>query len=367
MVNNECWVKWIQQVITIKSMKKPKWQKRFKDLPEIPFSKQWEKGYTYTLEQRISNKLIQGEAISNKEELIMGGLVSYYQELFSELQKLDYSKFSKSDIFEFKNYIFYAFNYEVLFTNDVTIFKVFRVVINENVVGSKDSIEKKGFLTYPPLHIIKKRGRYNRANTKHTTVFYGSETIDTALNELRPKKGDVVTVGIWEPTRKGSFISYPISHSKEALGVNENVRSAMRAFIEFKKTHPKPLVSFMEAYFVLVGSEFSKQITHHFEYMISSMLSERIFDNTNRKGTPWDIEMILYPSVGNRYKTINFAIRRDVFRHNFELSKVIEFEVTNTLYDSEMSADPEGISLVEFKNKRNTKHIEDNKIYWDNE
>ena len=40
---------------------------------------------------------------------------------------------------------------------------------------------------------------------------------------------------------------------------------------------------------------------------MSSMLSERIFDNTNRKNTPNDIEMILYPSVGNHYKTIKFT------------------------------------------------------------
>ena len=133
----------------------------------------------------------------------MEGLVFYYRELFSELQKLNYSEFSKSDIIDFKNYIFYAFNFEILFTNDVTIFKVFRVVINEHVIGSKDSIEKKGFLTYPPLHVVKRRGRYNRANTKYTTVFYGSETIDTALNELRPKIGEVVTVGTYPCSDKG--------------------------------------------------------------------------------------------------------------------------------------------------------------------
>ena len=41
-------------------MKKPNWQIKFRDLPEIPIQKRWEKGFNHTLEQRLSQKLIQG-------------------------------------------------------------------------------------------------------------------------------------------------------------------------------------------------------------------------------------------------------------------------------------------------------------------
>lgn len=342
-------------------MKKIKWQKKFRDLPEIPEVKNWKKDGLATEEQEITYKLITGQKISIEEVAKMDSLVNFYVTLYNKLDTIDFSSFTKKDFEDFRNYIFYAFNYILLISNKVTIFFLFRAVINRD----NKTITKKGLLTYPPLHIVQKINKYNRANTPNTNVFYGSETINTAINELKPKVGDKVTVGVWKPIdKKRQFLSYPISHGANSYGVNENATSAMEAMKEFKKnTHPI-LARFMDPYFHLLGREFEKSIKHHYEYQISAMVSEKILEKDTRTKDGFNFECIIYPSVGNKFTTSNFAFRKDVIRHHFELSKVVEFEVASEHYDREQSENPSVINIIGIKNVREAKAIIDNDIIW---
>ncbi len=258
-------------------MKKPKWQISFRDLPEIPKSKLWLPNGKETVEHIISKKLFLNQEINNDEKEIISELSLFYGILYKTLQDLDYSDFNNKDFENFKNYIFYAFNYILLFKNNLTIYKLYRVVINENVSGSKKPLTKKCFLTYPPEHIVKKRNIYNRANTPKTTIFYGSETIDTALNEIKPKIGDIISVGEWKPLNPNiEFISYPISHTEKGYGVNEHSTNALNGFYELEICKNEMLKSFLEPYLYILGYEFSKPIKHHYEYYLSSIFSESI-------------------------------------------------------------------------------------------
>ncbi|WP_367769184.1 hypothetical protein AB3G33_10695 [Flavobacterium sp. WC2421] len=347
-------------------MKKPKWQINFRDLPEIPKSKLWLPGGKETLEHVISKKLFIGKEITKEENDIMIKLGLFYGILYKSLQELDYTNFTEKDFENFKNYIFYAFNYILLFTNHLTIYKLYRVVINENVSGSKKSLTKKGFLTYPPQHIVAKINKYNRANSPKTTIFYGSETIDTALNEIKPKIGDVISVGVWKPLNLNlEFISYPISHSERGYGINEHSTSALNAFYDLKMNQNETLKKFLEPYLYILGYEFSKPIKHHYEYFLSSLFSEKILKKAENRNERFKMECIIYPSVGNKFLKSNVAVRKDIFRHKFELTKVIEFEVTETNFDYiQNQKDTESINLVKFKNLKETKNIQGNNITW---
>lgn len=345
-------------------MKKPNWQTKFRDLPEIPKAKIWLKGESYTLEQKIAFKLMNGKTISTSERNVMKVLTGFYAALNDSLKKLDYVSFSDKDFKDFKNYILYAINYITLISNKLTVYQTYRVVINEQVIHSKESIRKKSYLTYPPLHLVQKKRKYNRANTYGSTVFYGSETIDTALNEIRPSVGDLITIGVWKPLQEKEFNSYPISHIPQGFGKNESSTRAMLSFIELRKRQDPTLSDFMEPYLQLLGREFSKPVVHHYEYLISSLSSEEIFKTQKNKNTSFDIECIIYPSVGNKFQTCNLAIRRDIFRHNFVLSKVIEFEVTETHFERDQEKEHDNISLVNYKNYKETDKIYDNDIIW---
>ncbi len=346
-------------------MKKIKWQQSFQGLPDIPKSKQWIAGELGTMEQKITLKLIQSEQINDEETAIMLELTEFYTQLYNSLESVDYSKFTKSDFQKFKDYIFYAFSYNILVSNDLTVHQLYRVVINCSIVGSKKSLTKKRFLSYPPLHIVKKIDKFNRANTPKSTIFYGAESIDTALNEIKPQIGDMVSIGVWKPTRdSGTFISYPISHNFAANGINGNSTGAMAAFLELKKNQNQILGNFLEPYFQLLGREYSKPINHHYEYLISALFSTRLLEDNNNRGTYFDIECIVYPSVGNKFLTSNIAMRRDVFKKEFELDKVVEFKITDTNYGSGQKENPESISIVEYENYRETNKFEENNIIW---
>lgn len=346
-------------------MKKPQWKIQFKDLPLIPETKIWIKGNTMmnaTVERQITEKLRLGYSITDSDEKTLTELESFYNELSIKLEELEYSSFTLKDLEDFKNYIKYVYNYIALLVNKIEIFQLYRIVI----YSDNKTITNKKWLTYPPLHVVKKIGKLNRANTTNTTIFYGAETIDAALNELKKhiKVNDLVTVGKWVPNVKREFISYPISHSKISYGINPGSTKAVQGFLKYSKTQNPNYTKILEHYFQILGYEYSKEVSHHLEYLISATFSEDILDNPQNKNTNFDVECIVYPSVGNKFKTSNVAIRRDVFKHNFKLQKVIEFKVTETHFDRKESVDVEGINLVEYKNLRETEKFDENQIIW---
>lgn len=121
-------------------MKKPNWQIKFRNLPEIPEIKKWIDGQRFTKEQEISFRLLQNQKISEIEENDFKQTFQFYENLDLGLQKLDYASFSESDFENFKNYINYAFNYTPLLSNKLTVFHTYRLVVNEWVSGVNERI-----------------------------------------------------------------------------------------------------------------------------------------------------------------------------------------------------------------------------------
>lgn len=343
-------------------MKRPNWKIKFRTLPLIPETKHWINDGKTTEERIITEKLRQGQNISQNEINILNELKVFYNDLEKGLETLDYTTFTQKDFIDFKNYIKYVYNNIAILSNKFTIFHLYRVV----KYSDNKTITHKKFLTYPPLHVVKKNGKFNRANTQNTTVFYGAETIDSTLNEIKDSinVGDLLTIGKWVPKSNKEFISYPISHSKPAYGKNLGTTKALHGLKEALKGTDEMFIEILERYFSILGKEYSKVISHNNEYFISATFSEDIFNNPQNKNTNFDIECIIYPSVGNKYQTSNFAFRRDVFRNNFTLEKVIEFEVTEKHFDRNLSKGFEEINLVSYKNLRTTTKFDDSSILW---
>jgi hypothetical protein len=345
-------------------MKKPDWQSTFRNLPEIPIHKMWKKGSQTTLEQDIVFNYLEKRTISKENEQIFKELTNFYIELNKELKILDYATFNTTDFENFKNYITYAFNYNVLISNDLTIQRTYRLVVNEWVTGKNERIKNIDFLKYPSLEIVKKANKYNRANTQNTSIFYTTECIDTALKEIEPPKNKLVTVGMWIPNKKKKFTSYPITHSEDAIKANIGVAKATQAFDKIAEYNSKIIMDFLRHYFVLLGSEFTKPVNNHLEYYISALFSERILQKPTEPNNDFKFECIIYPSVGNKFETDNLAILPDVIDNDFALAKVYEFEIEESYYENEIlkKNNPEKITLAKIKNGFVTKKIIDNKI-----
>ncbi len=343
----------------------PNWQTSFRNLPEIPEHKRWNGKSNMTLEQIIAFKLLHKQPITKNEEEIFTDLATFYSELNDKLINLDYSLFNPSDFDNFKNYIFYAFNYTALISNKLTILQTYRLVVNEWVCGKNERIRNIDFIKYPSLDIVKKANKLNRANTLNTNVFYSAQNIDTSLMELRPPLNKLITVGVWKPKSNKEFISYPISHSEEAAKVNEGVAKAKSAFDDHENFNSALFLNYTRYYFELFGREFTKRVTNHYEYLISALFSESIFENQGNSNTDVNYDCIIYPSVGNGYKTDNLAMRPTVLDNDFYLEKVIEFEVEHEFYDKPyVLTHPENITLAKIKNVYITNKFDKGEIIW---
>lgn len=345
----------------------PNWQTNFRDLPEIPEPKKWVKGSYTTPEQDISFKLLNKQPITQEEEKIFIALTSYYNELDEKLKTLNYQTFSEEDFENFKNYIFYAFNYLALVSNKLTVFQTYRLIVNEWVTGKNEPITDINFLKYPSLDKVKELNKYNRANTPLTNSFYSAENIDTALKEIRPPTNKLVTVGVWKPKDiNKKLLGFPILHSDEAFKVNQGVQKATKAFEEHSNYNSSLFMNYMRYYFKVLGREYTKKVSHHYEYLISALFSERIFAQHEKESNDFKYDCIVYPSVGNDYITENLAILPNTLDNDFKLTKVIEFEVDEAYYDRKyVLQHPEVITLAKIKNYRATIQILDTgEIKW---
>ena len=233
----------------------------------------------------------------------------------------------------------------MLVRNDVKCNYIYRIVKNEDILKERISLPNISYLKYPSKEIVKQVGMYNRANTPDFNVFYGAESINAALLETQPAHNDLITIGIWKNISKDNkVVSYPISHGKEAIEVNEGVRKGYQSFLSKKKNNSPLLMDFMELIFDFLGSEFSKSVENHFGYFYSAIYSERIFNNNH---PDWIYNAIIYPSVKNRFKYENLAIRPEFFDANFQIERIWEMVIDETYYSQDLKFDnPVAFSYV---------------------
>ncbi|WP_420316016.1 hypothetical protein [Ekhidna sp.] len=291
----------------------------------------------------------------------------FYMELNRSLIELSFEELDANDLIKLGDYIRYVFYYVIGLNSGITVNRTYRMVRNKSIIGDEQSLTKKRHLSYPPEHIVQKIGRLNRANSSNFTVFYGSETIDTALNELKPSTGELVSVGYWEGPPHELKAHVVFNHHAD-LKFNDISKGARTAYSELVLNNPDFVSAFLANYFELVCREFSKEVKNENEYVISSILAEDILNlekNPKKKGA----DLLVYPSVGNRFITSNLAIKPEVFRRDFNLVKVLEFEVGKTYYDQIRSKETqnlnhENISIVEPRNLRVTGQFHENDILW---
>ncbi|MCO5948668.1 hypothetical protein [Mucilaginibacter flavidus] len=342
---------------------------QFKNLPVIPEFKIYN-GNNVTMEQKILRKLETGQEVSIEEREMFEALGKFYDDLNTQLSVLDYKTFTPKDIQDFRNYIHYAFNSNCLITNQATITgDLFRLVVNESVTGKNETITDVKFLTYPPLEILKKKNRYNRASTCNSTLLYLTETIDTALKEIRPAENKIVTISVWAPKRTRTFTQYPIEHSEHAAKVNPQVAQGLQALKLLNDGQDPLLARYMSNYFNLLAREYSKSVAdeNHFEYMLSAILSDNIFEFDDNN-PDFNYDCISYPSVGNSFFTRNLAVKPNIADTEFKIIRVIEFEVIKAHYGRTpvQSLNTCCISVAEIKNYRETWNIADTgQIIWE--
>ena len=197
-----------------------------------------------------------------------------------------------------------------------------RLTINKRIPGNRnDRINSIDFLKSPPESSI---SRYGRCNLINNSILYGAFTWFTASNELKPQKGDLVTISNWVPKPKSVLSICPIFFKTTSNGFTHNELS-----FEFKiqyenfinEHYPKAKHAQLNLFMEFLAECFAKEVDehNHYDYFLSSYLAKIIFDTPNSQ-----IDTIIYPSVQEKLGYSNMAIKPAKFDEAFVLTNVQE-------------------------------------------
>jgi hypothetical protein len=208
-----------------------------------------------------------------------------------------------------------------------------RATINKNIpeIGNTIINEIK-FLKYPPKDKVFK---YGRCNTTNMSVLYGAFSKLTATKELKFNNNDIITFTEWVRSNDDPLIAFPIFFNDKDLDgsfneISLSIKVLHENFISGKSEDEKKYYNISMRF---LANCFSKEVDpdNHFDYFLSSYLSQKIFENKNQ-----NYELILYPSVVEKLGFSNMAVKPEVFDKKFIIKEV------NTDY-------PLGISGEEIK------------------
>jgi hypothetical protein len=234
--------------------------------------------------------------------------------------------------------------------------RLIRASINSKIPNVGNNIIKEiKYLKYPPSgNVIK----FGRCNTIKMPILYGAFSKLTATKELRPNTHEIVTFSEWEPSNEIPFKAFPIFFIDKDF---ENVYNGIS--LDVKKLHENYISKMSQneqTYYNLsmqfLAMCFSKEveINNHFDYFMSSYISNNIFSNLNES-----YDLILYPSVEERLGFSNMAFRPETFDQRFILK-----EVTTDLCLGIKGTDLKGVMFKQICNTTNF-DLEVGSIKWD--
>lgn len=198
-----------------------------------------------------------------------------------------------------------------------------RVTINKNLFGGNNQrINEIKFLKYPPADKVSK---YGRANLIGQSVFYCTSNPITALNEMKPQLGDLITTSIWKQKDDNRFLKIsPIFKITSLNGVVHNELSLKftMAYKNSLKQHPKEIAEQIDVLLQFIADCFAKDVDYgnSYDYALSAFYANKIL-NDFEGGT---IEALVYPSVADKLDFSNLAIKPSIIDEHFELSEVTE-------------------------------------------
>jgi len=209
-----------------------------------------------------------------------------------------------------------------------------RLTINKNVLdGANERLTETKWLGNKPANKVNKYGRMNLIGQ---SILYGTFSVPTAINELEPKCGDLVTLSEWtlkEPNTKMTV--FPIFwNMRNDVGYFQ-ILSQYRSLIS---QFDQDVQSLFDTQMKFLADIMSKRIDskNNNLYVFTSSVANRIFYEEMNGET----EAIIYPSVKDTAKMDNIAIKPNVFETNYRLMSVKEYIIranTNELKMQELT------------------------------
>lgn len=253
---------------------------------------------------------------------------------------------------EFLKQFFENFSFITGLTYKTKIERFQRVTINSRIFEEEKRISDIKYLENPPEKYVKK---YGRANLIGQSVLYATDNPLTALAEMRPEAGQLITISKWKlATDYDLTVNSIFKNSPRKNRVSNSM--TMRAQLEYsnlvsKIDYPKGLLDQIDLLIHFICDYFSKEVNdaNHFDYFLSAHYANQIF-TVLQDG---EIDAIFYPSVRQSLELTNIAMKATVFKNNYTLESVEESKLVrfhNNGWQLEGTGD--------------SKKFEDNNIIW---
>ena len=198
-----------------------------------------------------------------------------------------------------------------------------RITINKNLFdGQNKRIEEVKFLRYPPADRVSKHGR---ANLIGQSVFYSTSNLITAMKEMKPNVGDLITTSIWRQKEDGYFLNISPIFKKTSLNGRVHNKLSLQFQMAYEKSlkqHSKEIAEQIDELLQFIADCFAKNVAYgnDFDYALSAFYANKIL-NEFENGT---IDALVYPSVADKLDFSNVAIKPNVLDEHFELYQVNE-------------------------------------------
>jgi len=333
------------------------------NFPELPKCKIYD-GQT-TPEQRVFDKLVHKQNITDSEEKFLNEAINFYRLTFDYLKSINLSLITDEESISILEFLRIVFNIETGILNDISNLLIYRVSIVKDSFLVYGKVRDPKYLSYPPLELIQKSGIYNRANSPNTTVLYASFIENVALRETKPAVGSRIIISKWINDTGRQFHAYPITNNDTVD--NLELRRATQAFLEAKKNMHPLVGEITDLHLKFLSSEFIKDTfissSKKYEYLYSAFFAEKILSGNNPTDTYPETELIIYPSVAYNHKEENLALSLKAVKH-LKIFELKEYNVISTNYESVIDINQQAadLSLI-----RSSDWIEDNLIIWDDE
>ena len=204
-----------------------------------------------------------------------------------------------------------------------------RVTINKSLFGGiNQRIDEIKFLKYPPAEKVSKHGR---ANLIGQSIFYSTSNPITALKEMKPSAGDMITTSIWKQKEDGYYLKIsPIFKITTLNGVFHNEMSLRfkMAYEKALKQHEKDTADQIDELLQFVADCFAKNVEYgnNYDYTLSAYFANKILYQFEGGS----IDALVYPSIADKLDFSNVAIKPEILEQHFELYEVHESVVTAT-------------------------------------
>jgi hypothetical protein len=247
-------------------------------------------------------------------------------------------------------------DFDCYLTHEQEFPELHRLTINKKILGSNKRIDNIEFLKYPPEHLVTSYGRCNMPNQ---SVLYASYGMLNIYSEMKPLKGDLVTISTWRSKDNSTLKFHPIFLNQPPDGtVNLIMYNYNMEYLKLIEQYPPNMKKRITLLNSFVADMFTKRFSHNsndLNYLFSAYFSNRMLNKNNNV----DVEAIFYPSVQQKLAFENIAIKPNVFDKKYELLEVKQSFVVMDHTDNKGGCFSESVS------KCNNFDIENSKILWD--